>query len=110
MLSNHCNVLSPSAPPNTVSPPPSAVVFEGVVTEPSPTFLSSILKVAVSMVVVVPLTVRLPLKVASTAVTFPDAVTFPVAARLPVTLAPRGYCLNLYIASVFESTGITNSS
>ena len=93
MLSNHCNVLSPSAPPNTVSPPPSAVVFEGVVTEPSPTFLSSILKVAVSMVVVVPLTVRLPLKVASTAVTFPVAdtftpLTFPVAVTLPVTLAP----------------------
>ena len=69
------------------------MVFEGVVTEPSPTFLSSTLKVAVSMVVVVPFTVRLPLKVALTAVTFPDAVTstavtFPVAARLPVTLAP----------------------
>ena len=69
------------------------MVFEGVVTEPSPTFLSSTLKVAVSMVVVVPFTVRLPLNVPSTAVTFPDAdtftpLTFPVAARLPVTLAP----------------------
>ena len=57
------NDLSPSAPPKSVSPPPLAVVLVGVVTEPIPMFLSSTLKVAVSMVVVVPVNVMLPVNV-----------------------------------------------
>ena len=60
----------------------------------------------------VPCTVKLPLNVPSTAVTFPDAdtftpLTFPVAAS-SVTLHSR-YCLYFYIASIFDSTRITNS-
>ena len=56
-------VLSPSAPPKSVSPPPSAVELVGVVTEPIPMFLSSTSRFTESIIVVVPLNVMLPVNV-----------------------------------------------
>jgi hypothetical protein len=58
-----------SVAPFRVIPPPSAVVFVGVPTEPSSIFLSSTLIVVELIVVVVPLTTRSP-----PTVTLPDVV------------------------------------
>jgi len=87
------NVLSVA--PLRVIPPPSAVVFVGVVTLPSSIFLSSTVIVVELIVVVVPLTVKSPLSVKLTAVAVPvsagDALntTEPVPVEVVTPVPPE---------------------
>ena len=52
--------LLPLVDPKIVIPPPSAVVSDALEVDPIPMFLSSTMRVSLSIVVVVPWTVRLP--------------------------------------------------
>jgi hypothetical protein len=65
-----------------VIPPPSAVVFDGVVTDPSSRFLSSTEIVVLFTVVVVPSTVKFPVRTM-----FPVTLAFPVTVSDPPTEA-----------------------
>ena len=78
----HLNSLSVA--PFKVIPPPSAVVFVGVSTDPSSIFLSSTVSVVELTVVVVPLTVRSPSTTRSS-LKFPDPSTIRFPER---TLSP----------------------
>ena len=75
--------------PLSVIPPPSAVTFVGVVTEPSSIFLSSTLIVVELIVVVVPSTVRLPLMLTvAPVVPLPRLIVAVLAPIVNVVAAP----------------------
>ena len=79
------NVLSVA--PLRVIPPLSAVISDGVATEPNSIFLSSTVKVVEFIVVVVPLTVRSPLIVILAAATVPVKVGEAENTKLPVPVS-----------------------
>ena len=95
----HLNSLSVA--PFKVIPPPSAVVFVGVSTDPSSIFLSSTVTVVEFTVVVVPLTVRFPPIVTSFAVvTLPDPSTLNLMSELP----PPPICTIAFDEALFVCT------
>ena len=97
----HLNSLSVA--PFKVIPPPSAVVFVGLATDPSSIFLSSTVTVVELTVVVVPLTVRSPPIVTSFAVvTLPSPSTLNLMSVDP----PPPICTIAFEEEIYVCTRI----
>ena len=87
-------------------PPPSAVVSEGVSTLPSSMFLSSTVKVAELIVVVVPPTVRSPVNVSAAPLIVPVNVGDAFLAKPESTKAVVAICVVLVSSAAVGAAGV----